>query len=131
MNGSTEVTKEIFNRIDVYADKLGILGGDIYQVILAQQAVDVWISIACLILSIVMLLGIWFGVKFVNKQRIGVSGKDYDSETFWDVMLAISLGLLLCLGIVVIVCSFEVVIGCIGKLINPEYYAIQEMRELF
>ncbi|MCK4959637.1 MAG: hypothetical protein KAT00_09550 [Planctomycetes bacterium] len=125
-----DLTKEVIQRIDLYAEKLGVLATDLFQVMIAQQRVDViWALVFTLVIGSIALLSLLLSLKYyVRMESKWKAGRWGAGE---DVPFIIGL----CIGGVAL---FFLTIGflfdgssIVGKLLNPTYYAVIEMRRLF
>ena len=84
MSETTDLAKEIVERIDIYAEKLGVMGSSIYEIIVQQQMVDAWTAIigstiAVLILTAILIFGL------ICRKYIPEDLGRYE-ENFWQVM---------------------------------------------
>ena len=128
-----EITKEILQRIDIYAEKLGILSTDIFNILIKQQGIQAFIDILVIIsLSIVCLIAFKRGKKaydigLTNSKE--VERKEWEDLDIVKTVIPVGLGVLSLVGVIVTLStSFQLILG---RILNPSYYAILEMRQLF
>lgn len=106
------MTKELLDRLDLLGAKLGVATAHIYDVLVRQAYVNAW-----RLTVLAVLLGIASGCCFnLGRRYATMEERDQRMVSF------IVSGFLLIIGTLV---AFHAA----GRLLNPEYYAIQEIME--
>jgi len=104
------VTEKVENAIAILADQLGMASDHFYPIIVQQQLIEGWIYV-----------GICVPLFFIGLVlfAIGLGGKDRGTE---DGNWAVFIGLVFYV-IAGIVCASN-----LAQIINPEYYALMEIK---
>lgn len=114
-----------FNYIDAVAEKLGVAAEHVYGIMVKQQFVEGITTI-----TMIPLMLLIFG--FVFYKLITYTSKNWDDlyaddrEVFFGIMNIV-------VGIIFIITFIAFVVdvpGAIGRLVNPEYYAIKEILDV-
>ena len=106
------MTKEILDRLDLLGAKLGVTGAHAYEVLVRQEHIDAW-SLTVLAVLLWVVSGYCFNL---GRRYATMEERDQRMVSF------IVSGFLLIIGTLV---AFHAA----GRLLNPEYYAIQEIME--
>ena len=109
----TPLTSEILKRIDALAEKLGVASGQLWSVIVAQARVE---GITLLIIAGVLAI-VAVGLARLVKRFWGT---DDDAESV--IVVVGSVGCVVASTI-----AFGCAIGSITPLLNPQYWALQEI----
>jgi hypothetical protein len=111
--------------IEVLAQKLGVAAEHLYGVLVRQAKVE---GIIGLILYGVLIPAL----LFVSYKVVSMAIKKWDDIYEADLEMPTILGIIFLLAITVIItiCGFMDIPGDIGRLINPEYYAIKELLDV-
>jgi len=119
--------QEIFKRLDALGEKLGVAAGHIWQVLVRQSIVE---GIASLVLAVLGIIGLIVAIKVIIwSQKTGEAKADANGDwpahsLFWFCASLI--------GIVVSTISICInVYGCVTRLGNPEYFALEYIMSLF
>lgn len=113
--------QEILSRLDTLAVKAGALTSNVWSVFVAQQRVDA-------ILALVFMSFLWLccaALHIVARKSREKDGGWWHNEdaAFWLTIVSI----------IFTVITFIVTVGMIsevGKFINPQYYAIQDLIKM-
>jgi hypothetical protein len=142
MSETTEVVgavkEEIFSRLDLLAEKLGTTAEHVYPIMVKQQMVEEFTAILfTVVCTVVLLVAVYLFIKAFPTSNLDYS--NYPNSATYEERMAfrkkISLAIAACIASGAIAAIFAIawvialaeVIAGIGKLINPEYYAIQEI----
>ena len=115
--------QEIEQIIEMLAEKLGPIGGQVWGIYVRQVYVSVIAETALGILSLLVCVGSCLGLVWCEKARRRVIDKNpysicaADGESMWLVVV----------GIIAGITGFMAVslLSALFKLLNPHYYAIQ------
>ena len=113
------MTKEILDRLDLLGAKLGVTGAHAYEVLVRQAHIDAW-SLTVLAVLLWVVSGYCFNL---GRRYATMEERDQRDSVVTTAMVSfIVSGFLLIIGTLV---AFHAA----GRLLNPEYYAIQEIME--
>ena len=106
-----EVSNKIENALTIMADKLGVASDHFYPIIVEHQLIQGWIYI-WLAIPILLLATIFVTFGFLDRKR--------DSEASnWSFFLSIIFYII-----------FMGVAGSnLAQILNPEYYALMEIKD--
>lgn len=124
----TDWKAEVFKRIDALSEKLGIAAGHLWQVLVRQAIAE---AVASIVLVVLCVVGIIVAVKIIRwAAKFGEANKDNYSREWppraivWTAISLVSLA-------VTIPGVFVNLYEAVMYLINPEYFALQRILELF
>lgn len=109
--------------IDAMAAELGVAAGHVYETLVTQAFAE---GLAFLIPQLVLLLAAITGIVVAVKNRSG-------SFNYFGGLNEKGTGLL----VAIIICAFIAVVvtfclpGSVMRVVNPEYYAIREILNVF
>jgi uncharacterized protein involved in response to NO len=110
------VSKQIFDRLDAIAAKLGMAAGHMWPVLVRQVRVD---GVRDLSVATALAVATFFLVKLTR----WIYKEETDGEVVW-----LWVGLV---AIIVAASGLGYLYSGIGELINPEYYAFTGLKDLF
>jgi len=115
--------EEIFTRLDVIAEKLGVAAEHLWE-IFTQQAIITGTTTLC-VFSVVCLIGIWLVRHATLKNhKPYFSTGDEPTGTFFVLIGGIVTLLVSGIGLL---SKFQ---ESLGQILNPEYYAWLEIKRL-
>ena len=115
MNNENEVMKEIFNRLDLLAAKLGVAVSHLWSVLILQAKIDGWRDLGLGVIFFILSLGAGWAAYLEVKKA-----KDYGASGFFFVVF---------LCFFTAACPF--IYFSLGAILNPEYYALLKLKGLF
>lgn len=119
----TQIPPELLSRIDALADKLGVTAQFIWSVLLSQARVEATVDILTGVGSIVLGYIFWRASNWAWQKA---KNDDYDNPGW------ILSGVLLGIGIVVLgIFAATNLYAAITPLINPNYWALQQIFQIF
>lgn len=124
---------EVIEKVDAYikslADSLGVAAEHVYGLLVKQQIVEG--AVELLLFSIILISG------FIFCKTISTKTKDFRENYKGKRITGLGEDILLFLiyaswvfyglAVIIALCTFP---SSIGKLINPEYYAIKEILDV-
>ena len=118
-----DIKQEIFKRLDVLADKLGVAAGHLWAVLVRQALAT---AVADLVTAFLSAIGLVIAIKiFLYGWRRGEEDDWHDGSNFF-LSLVSGIGIVLALSGV-----FAYLSEGIMYLANPEYFALQQILNLF
>lgn len=104
--------QEVLKRVDLVAQKFSEIAPEAWEILVRQQIIEGWMAVAWMAVPLIWLAAsLWRGRQLNWKTNY---------HSFWEVSVGISAAILI--GSVVVLVSTG-----IPHLLNPEFYAIQEM----
>jgi len=118
-----DIKQEIFKRLDVLADKLGVAAGHLWAVLVRQALAT---AVADLVIVFLSAIGLVIAIKvFLYGWKMGMED-DWDDGSNFFLSLCGGIGTVLALMGV-----FSYLYEGIMYLVNPEYFALQQILNLF
>jgi H+/Cl- antiporter ClcA len=114
-----ELQKEVFSRLDALADKLGVVSGHLWEVLVRQAYVEAISSCVFFVLAVIAIFGIYrYGVLTFAKIK----------SNEWDDFAIVPFTVI---GVLVGLFSGIAIVTCVGTIItgfaNPEYAALNSV----
>lgn len=112
------MTDQILQRIDALAAKLGVTAPYLWGVLIKQARVEVLTDAICMVV---------FSVGIYVCYRVGRRYATVTSEDGGDILCVLCVGAAMIMLVSLIVVSRKIS----TPLFNPEFYALQQINELF
>jgi len=123
---------QINSVIDNLANKLGTTVSNVYPMLVKQAAVDAWVNLTFMILSMIAIITT---IIYTYKTYAGYDSDGNCAYTKAErkgqekviVITTIALCILSFIGLIVILCCFN---DTITAFANPQYYALQKLLDI-
>ncbi|PEF30354.1 hypothetical protein CON39_11825 [Bacillus thuringiensis] len=124
-----EIQDKAFQYIDAVAEKLGVAVDKVYEVMYKQMIVEGVMHAVTAVTSVAIVT---FGLKYFLKLLSYLEKKDDENwqEDRWGIFIIITWIVYIILVIVSIISLYLDIPMAIGKLVNPEYYMIEEIKDM-
>lgn len=130
---NNEITTKVFEYIDALALNLGVASEHVYTLLVKQQMIG---GISGIIFAFLYVIVGYLAVKKISEATLSTEVKAKSGGWFSDTTIGEDLtifarrALWVVYGIVVIIALFTLPYDLM-RLINPEYYAIKEILNVF
>jgi len=119
---NNEMQQELLTRLDILAAKLGIAVDQLWEIFIAQAQIDAIATIASFILALMVGLGL---MKH-SKDKPKLTEKHPHSATLAGVIMVVGI-IVTALAVIAIIFGSS---GITTQLLNPDYYAWEEIRRI-
>lgn len=115
--------EEIFKRIDLLAEKLGVASGHVWEVLVTQAKIDSYLNLFyALFFSVVAFVGVKHSIKKFNEAK----NASYSEEDFYFICGAS----LIVLSIFATIAALANIDNAVTGIFNPEYRALKAISNL-
>ena len=130
------VKDEVLQRIDALGEKLGVAAGQLWEVLVAQHAVvnGIYFSATGLVFLVVGLVSmvLFFGSLKTGEENRKTMKDHYDNKYYrWRAVDVTRTAICSVLAILGLVAGLFTTLFNVPHLINPEYYALQDILRVF
>ncbi|WP_410988681.1 hypothetical protein [Bacillus cereus] len=124
-----EIQDKAFQYLDAVAEKLGVAVDKVYEVMYKQMIVE---GIMHAVTAVTSVAIVTFGLKYFLKTLSYLHEKSDDNwnESRWDILIVVVWIVYVILVIMSIISLYLDIPMAIGKLVNPEYYMIEEIKDM-
>ncbi|HDR7263607.1 hypothetical protein [Bacillus sp. CH_203] len=124
-----EIQDKAFQYIDAVAEKLGVAVDKVYEVMYKQMLVEGVMHAVTAVTSVAIVT---FGLKYFLKllNYLHKQSDDNWTETRWDILIVVTWIVYIILVIMSIASLYLDIPLAVGKLMNPEYYMIEEIKDM-
>lgn len=126
-----KLTDKAVQIIDSMASKLGVAADHMIQVYSKQVMIE---GVQTLITGVILLIILFFATKALRPLRAWhaqIQKKGWDTDFFEDVAPIAAYVIYIIFFVIVVIFFIADVPEAIGKLLNPEYYMIKDIINMF
>lgn len=120
---NTDTVKAVQDALAPVAQKLGEGAAHLYEIYVRQMFIEGVTGLVSIAVFTLFTVGFGFFVKWLWTRYNKSNHKSYDTPVLEGVA-TIALGILV---VICLVCLTDGVSNCLGKLVNPEYYAVERL----